>query len=494
MPITKNTKIKAKPPQTKGLQSKRKINKKIVALVTVVIAAIGALLLIFSHADVNGCTQLTDADKKVYSVCSVRFLRGRDDSILLKSGSSEITSLKAAGFDQLGGWDYGNIFRAPDGPYKGAVPIYRVFNAGASLHDFVTASQRDQKSAVWKASSYVNEGIAFYAYETQVPGTVPVYRSYHKGSTFTLYTTDLAQRNAQVAQDSNIVPGASDGLKYTGDIAFYAYPNLDCSKAENFYTAGCNDERTNLFTPPEAKKAAEDAAKAAAQAQIAATTTKTPEAKKAATVATTTAKKTQQTAAKSGQAGARQRAVVSSEPALPQCNTPVQKNPQKCKDLAKFYAIIAEQKANPERDKPTNANKKKIIDLNNQNKVSAKSCNVDKVLNNLSRARNQYAALATAIGASVTSKTDLNYIDKSINQINASLSNNDCVNARLVANSASGIIGSILNRLANLTNESTRVVHAGIIPIIVPSNKAVNKVISVEKKVLCYVSGSFFCR
>ncbi|MCX6728049.1 MAG: hypothetical protein NTX11_04535 [Candidatus Saccharibacteria bacterium] len=304
MPVTKNTKIKAKPPQTKGLQTKRKINKKIVALVTVVIAAIGALLLIFSHADVNGCTQLTDTDKKVYSVCSVRFLRGRDDSILLKSGSSEITSLKAAGFDQLGGFDYGNVFRAPDGPYKGAVPIYRVFNAGASLHDFVTASQRDQKSAVWKASSYVNEGIAFYAYETQVPGTVPVYRSYHKGSTFTLYTTDLAQRNAQVAQDGNILPGASDGLKYTGDIAFYVYPNIDCSKAENFYTPGCNDERTDLFTPPDVKKAAEDAAKAAAQAQIAATTAKTPEAKKAATVATTTAKKAQQTAKKSGQKAA----------------------------------------------------------------------------------------------------------------------------------------------------------------------------------------------
>ncbi|MEI6481277.1 MAG: hypothetical protein WCO19_03165 [Candidatus Saccharibacteria bacterium] len=306
MPITKNTKIKAKPktPLAKGLQVKRKLNIKIVALVTIVIAAIGALLFIFSHADVNGCTQLTDTDKKTYSVCSIRHMRSTLDSVLDKSGATEIANLKASGFDQLGGWDFGNIFRAPDGPYKGAVPIYRVYNASSSLHDYVTDTQRNQKAADWKASSFVNEGIAFYAYETQIPGTVPLYRVTNKAGVYIWFTTDLADRNAQMANNNNLVPHASDALKYAGEVAFYVYPPLDCSKAENFYTAGCNDERTDLFTPPEVKKAAEDAAKAAAQAQINANATKTPEAKKAATVAVSVAKKAEQVATSTGQSAA----------------------------------------------------------------------------------------------------------------------------------------------------------------------------------------------
>lgn len=213
--------------------------------IVVIIAAVGAYLLFFASAATNNC----QAEKGV-QICDVDQTAGGADSILSTAGEAE--NLGAQGW----GTYYGAAFRAPMSAVNGAVPIHRVFNPGASYHDFVTDAQKGQKEAKYGALTY--EGVAFFAWTTQQPNTVPVYRISRGGaSTQAMFSTDRAWVDNMLAQGAN----NPDGWKvnqYGDEIAFYAYPPnykvadtvnpYDCSILENFVSSRCDAARTNLVT------------------------------------------------------------------------------------------------------------------------------------------------------------------------------------------------------------------------------------------------------
>ena len=101
----------------------------------------------------------------------------------------------------------GKVF-ATDSPS----PIYRLWMPGPNDH-FYTASLSEKNNAVINYG-YTFEGVAFYGYDTQITGTVPVYRLWLPGITNDhFYTASLSEKNKAVS---------SFGYVYEG-IAFYAY-------------------------------------------------------------------------------------------------------------------------------------------------------------------------------------------------------------------------------------------------------------------------------
>ncbi len=211
--------------------------------IVVIIAAVGAYLLFFASAATNNC----QAENGV-QICDVDQTAGGADTVLSTAGEAE--NLGAQGW----GTYYGAAFRAPMSAANGAVPIHRVFNAGASYHDFVTDAQKGQKEAKYGANTY--EGVAFFAWTTQQPNTVPVYRITRGGSsTQAMFSTDRAWVDNMLAQGAN----NPDGFKvnqFGDEIAFYAYPPnykvadavnpYDCSILENFVSSRCDAARANL--------------------------------------------------------------------------------------------------------------------------------------------------------------------------------------------------------------------------------------------------------
>ena len=93
-----------------------------------------------------------------------------------------------------------------------ATPVYRMYSSSISDH-FYTIDANEKNSAT-AGGFYTYEGVAFYAYKTQVSGTSPVYRLYrwYNGQGDHFYTANVNEKN-------NAVSGT-----YTSEgIAFYAY-------------------------------------------------------------------------------------------------------------------------------------------------------------------------------------------------------------------------------------------------------------------------------
>lgn len=175
------------------------------------------------------------------------------------AGGSDTVPSRDAEPKNLGqnGWGvyYGAAFRAPAHEYKGSVPITRIYNQSATYHDWTTPLQKSQKEAKYKGKT-TNEGVAFYAWRTQVEGTVPVYRLTRGGShTQTIFSTDKAWVDRLLAQ-SGSNPNGWKRDQFAPFIAFYAYPPnyqvadtpnpYDCSIKENYVTSRCDTQRANL--------------------------------------------------------------------------------------------------------------------------------------------------------------------------------------------------------------------------------------------------------
>ena len=233
-----------------GSNSKKSLTGLFIILV---ISIIGASILVFSQAAPNNC-QTQDG----IPICDVDQSAWDQDSVL--SRGSEAKSLASRGWIY-----YGAAFRAPAHAYKGAVPITRIYNQSATYHDFVTPSQKSTKEAKYKGKTR-NEGVAFYAWNTKITGTVPVYRLTRAGNhTQTIFSTDKAWVDRLLATDK----GKDDGWKKDNlapFVAFYAYPPnykvvnkvddkvvatpnpYDCSIEANFISDRCKTQRENLAT------------------------------------------------------------------------------------------------------------------------------------------------------------------------------------------------------------------------------------------------------
>lgn len=245
MPVKKQTKNRPKVTSTRSLKTKPKLNKRIAILLALIVAGVGAYLLFFASAATSNC-QPEDG----IPICDVDMVGGGSDTVLSVTGEAATLGSK--------GWGvyYGTNFRAPTSAHKGSVPITRVYNEAVTLHDWVTDTQKSAKEA--KYGALKNEGVAFFAWKTQVTGTVPVYRLSRGGTaTQNIYSTDKAWVDKILAQDAN----NPDGWKKESTspfIAFYAYPpnygvaNIvnpyDCSILENFTSDRCKTARESLAT------------------------------------------------------------------------------------------------------------------------------------------------------------------------------------------------------------------------------------------------------
>ena len=94
------------------------------------------------------------------------------------------------------------------------MPVYRFFNALAGGH-FYTINEAEKNTVIQNYNWFRNEGIGFYAYTSQQPGTLPVYRFFNDNAGGHFYTINEAEKDT-VVQNYN-------WLRYEGT-GFYASP------------------------------------------------------------------------------------------------------------------------------------------------------------------------------------------------------------------------------------------------------------------------------
>jgi hypothetical protein len=89
-------------------------------------------------------------------------------------------------------------------------PVYRFFNQDTGVHLY-TISEVEKKSIMQNLGNYTFEGEAFYAYETQIEGTIPVYRFYNGRIGAHLYTTSPVEKEFV---ENNLSDYQSEGIAY----------------------------------------------------------------------------------------------------------------------------------------------------------------------------------------------------------------------------------------------------------------------------------------
>lgn len=243
----KQTKSRANVRSSSTLKTRPRFNKKIALLLTILIAGIGAYFLFFADAATNNCQAIDRVQ-----ICDVDMTVGSADTILSVTGEAQNLG------NQKWGMYFGTDFRAPTTEYNGAVPITRVYNESASLHDWVTDTQKTAKEA--KYGAVKNQGVAFFAWKTQVQDTVPVYRLGRGGTagegSQNVYSVDKAWVDKMLADDANN-PNGWKKDQFGPFIAFYAYPvnykvadqanPYDCSIQVNFLSDRCKMQRESLI-------------------------------------------------------------------------------------------------------------------------------------------------------------------------------------------------------------------------------------------------------
>lgn len=82
-------------------------------------------------------------------------------------------------------------------------------------HQFITISEAEKNAIIANDKNWIYDGIAFYAYETPVDGTVPLYRFWSDLFSGHFYTISSSEKN---------MVQANPDWKYEG-IAFYVFPD-----------------------------------------------------------------------------------------------------------------------------------------------------------------------------------------------------------------------------------------------------------------------------
>ena len=109
-------------------------------------------------------------------------------------------------------------FGIPQPNPSNLVAVYRFFGTQNQTHFFTdSTTERNAVLAIQPVSWYHYEGIAFYAYSSQITGTIPVYRFYQLSSTGSHFYT------ASQAEATYLETNEANQWQYEG-VAFYAFP------------------------------------------------------------------------------------------------------------------------------------------------------------------------------------------------------------------------------------------------------------------------------
>jgi len=103
-------------------------------------------------------------------------------------------------------------------PTTGGQEVYRFFNSTTGVHLYTT-NEVERDSIIENLPDFQFEGVQFYAYETEVEGSIPVYRFFERTLGVHFYTPSEAERDNVQANLPN--------YNFEG-IAYYALP-LDVS-------------------------------------------------------------------------------------------------------------------------------------------------------------------------------------------------------------------------------------------------------------------------
>jgi len=151
------------------------------------------------------------------------------------------------------GYVYENTaFYAFNSQVTDSVPVYRFANTKNGDH-FYTISE-NEKTAILNNSQggYVLEGIAFYAFNSQITDSLPVYRFLNSTNGDHFYTTSESEK-------TTLLNNPQWGYALEG-VAFYAFSSqitdsmpvyrfLNTTNGDHFYTTS-EDEKNNLSTVP----------------------------------------------------------------------------------------------------------------------------------------------------------------------------------------------------------------------------------------------------
>ena len=95
--------------------------------------------------------------------------------------------------------------------------VYRFLNQNTGTH-FYTISEAEKESVIANLSHFSFEGEAFFAYEEQQPGTIPIHRFYNTQTGGHFYTPSIAERDSFIDTLPSYRPEG---------IAYYAFPVLE---------------------------------------------------------------------------------------------------------------------------------------------------------------------------------------------------------------------------------------------------------------------------
>lgn len=95
--------------------------------------------------------------------------------------------------------------------------VYRFLNQNTGTH-FYTISDTEKESVIANLSNFSFEGEAFFAYEQQQPGTIPIHRFFNTQTGGHFYTPSIAERDSIIDTLPSYRPEG---------IAYYAFPVLE---------------------------------------------------------------------------------------------------------------------------------------------------------------------------------------------------------------------------------------------------------------------------
>ncbi|BAZ47318.1 hypothetical protein NIES4102_43640 (plasmid) [Chondrocystis sp. NIES-4102] len=94
------------------------------------------------------------------------------------------------------------------------LPVYRFLNQDTGVHLYTVSE--NERSAVENLDNFSFEGEAFFAYETEVEGSIPIYRFFNPTTGAHFYTPSATERDSV---ENNLPDFQSEG------IAYYALPD-----------------------------------------------------------------------------------------------------------------------------------------------------------------------------------------------------------------------------------------------------------------------------
>ena len=118
-------------------------------------------------------------------------LYGGSASCLVPSGTSWYGRFDKAYFAALSRW------LSPSGPPQAVTPrvaVYRFYNGTTGAH-FFTPSTVERDAVIAGLPQFSYEGVAFYGYGSQVPGSSPVFRFYNTRTGRHFFTISAAERD-----------------------------------------------------------------------------------------------------------------------------------------------------------------------------------------------------------------------------------------------------------------------------------------------------------